>query len=446
MMLLAVALWSIASEAAELPVVQLDPRCAACHRPERRKLYGVIENISRQAGYIQVRAGETIHIFKADENTRLENANSPANLLQNLGNPVSVRYNDDQSIPWAAEITVKPKIELPDDERIKGKDMLGLVKRGPAAENYALVDSRPEAMFNSGHIPTAISIDEAGMEKQPHRLPRDKGTLLIFYCRNNRWPTAQSAARKARAMGYRNVKVYVGGIEDWIRAGKQPAIRPAENLSAAIRDDASPIIIDVRPRGEVSSGFIPGSVALDPDDMEEARSQFPRDFGAPIVICGARGIDNDALKALRTMVDWGYGNVSILEGGYAAWENGGYEISTGRANMLITFRPAPRQGEMSPSDFMDLAESSVKNGAVLLDLRPERESAGARFDSALTVPLSKLPERLGSLPRNREIVAFSSDGRSGEIAYHILRRKGYNVHYLAASLNVGANGNYTIDN
>jgi rhodanese-related sulfurtransferase len=439
-------LCGFASEAAEFAVVQLDPRCAACHKPERRKLYGVLENISRQAGYIQVRAGESIHIFKADERTRLENANSPVNLLQNIGNPVSVRYSDDQSIPWAAEITVKPKIELPDDERIKGKDMLGLVKRGPIVENYTLVDVRPEEMFNSGHIPTAISIDEADMDRQVQRLPRDKGSLLIFYCRNNRWATAQSAARKAKAMGYRNVRVYAGGIDDWIRAGRQPALRPAENLAVAIRDDASPIIIDVRPRGETGSGFIPGSVALDPDEMGVARSQFPRDPGVQIVICGARGIDSDTLKALRTIVDWGYGNVSILEGGYEAWESGGHEVSTGRANMLITYRAAPRQGEMSASEFMDIAESTSKNGAVLLDLRPEREAAGARFDSALTVPLSKLPERLGSLPRNREIVAFSSDGRSGEIAYHILRRKGYNVHYLAASLNVSADGSYTIDN
>jgi len=46
-----------------------------------------------------------------------------------------------------------------------------------------LVDARPKrAKYDKGHIPGAISIPAKKFAKYAHLLPKDKDTLLIFYC------------------------------------------------------------------------------------------------------------------------------------------------------------------------------------------------------------------------------------------------------------------------
>mgnify|MGYP000205173054 FL=1 len=50
--------------------------------------------------------------------------------------------------------------------------------------NAALVvDSRPKkAKYDKGYIPSAISLPDSEFEKLQGKLPRDKDTVLIFYC------------------------------------------------------------------------------------------------------------------------------------------------------------------------------------------------------------------------------------------------------------------------
>lgn len=46
-----------------------------------------------------------------------------------------------------------------------------------------LVDSRPKrAKYDKGHIPGALSIPDSKFAELKQLLPKDKGTLLIFYC------------------------------------------------------------------------------------------------------------------------------------------------------------------------------------------------------------------------------------------------------------------------
>ena len=50
-------------------------------------------------------------------------------------------------------------------------------------EGVAIIDSRPKkAKYDKGHIATAISIPDSQFAKMTDRLPKDKNTLLIFYC------------------------------------------------------------------------------------------------------------------------------------------------------------------------------------------------------------------------------------------------------------------------
>jgi hypothetical protein len=53
----------------------------------------------------------------------------------------------------------------------------------PTPEGVMIIDSRPKkAKFDKGYIPTAVNIPDSQFEKMADLLPKDKNSLLIFYC------------------------------------------------------------------------------------------------------------------------------------------------------------------------------------------------------------------------------------------------------------------------
>ena len=53
----------------------------------------------------------------------------------------------------------------------------------PKPKDVMIIDSRPKkAKFDKGYIPTAVSIPDSQFAKMTDKLPKDKNTLLIFYC------------------------------------------------------------------------------------------------------------------------------------------------------------------------------------------------------------------------------------------------------------------------
>ena len=50
-------------------------------------------------------------------------------------------------------------------------------------EKVVLIDARPEEEYQQVHIPGAINIPSSRMKEEAARLPKDKKTALIFYCR-----------------------------------------------------------------------------------------------------------------------------------------------------------------------------------------------------------------------------------------------------------------------
>jgi 3-mercaptopyruvate sulfurtransferase SseA len=55
--------------------------------------------------------------------------------------------------------------------------------RVPQPEGVMIIDSRPcKPKYVQGHIPTAVNIPDSQFDKMTDQLPKDKTTLLIFYC------------------------------------------------------------------------------------------------------------------------------------------------------------------------------------------------------------------------------------------------------------------------
>jgi rhodanese-related sulfurtransferase len=82
-------------------------------------------------------------------------------------------------------------------------------------DKFKLVNALGEWAFNAKHIPGSINISK--IEDAKKRLnPSDE---IIIYCSNPSCIVSISGYQLLTNMGYKNVRRYAGGIEDWQNAG-----------------------------------------------------------------------------------------------------------------------------------------------------------------------------------------------------------------------------------
>jgi rhodanese-related sulfurtransferase/DNA-binding transcriptional ArsR family regulator len=79
-----------------------------------------------------------------------------------------------------------------------------------------LLDVRPEDEFALGHLPGALSVPMAALERELARLPRDKG--VIAYCRGPYCVLSFEAVATLRAKGY-DARRLEDGYPEWKAAG-----------------------------------------------------------------------------------------------------------------------------------------------------------------------------------------------------------------------------------
>ena len=84
------------------------------------------------------------------------------------------------------------------------------------ADLVTLLDVRPEDEFELGHLPGALNIPFAELERRPSELP--KGREVIAYCRGPYCVLSFEAVAALRAHGYR-VRRLEDGYPEWKAAG-----------------------------------------------------------------------------------------------------------------------------------------------------------------------------------------------------------------------------------
>ena len=93
-------------------------------------------------------------------------------------------------------------------------------------KQVTVIDANGTDSYKDGHIPGAIDF-EANAENLEKVLPKDKDALIVAYCGGPQCMAYQAAAKKAKAMGYTNVKHLSAGISGWKGAGEK--VEKAEN-------------------------------------------------------------------------------------------------------------------------------------------------------------------------------------------------------------------------
>ena len=97
-------------------------------------------------------------------------------------------------------------------ERVDREELLRRVRSG----EVTVLDVRPVEEYEAGHLPQALSLPLADLEKRLAELPKDRE--IVAYCRGPYCVLAVEAVRQLRAHGFRVVRLD-WGVVDWQARG-----------------------------------------------------------------------------------------------------------------------------------------------------------------------------------------------------------------------------------
>lgn len=82
--------------------------------------------------------------------------------------------------------------------------------------SVSVIDVNSRQSWMRAHVPGATNLAPTGYVESD--LPSAKDAALVFYCSNPMCSKAPIAARRAKKMGYSNVRVMSAGIAGWLAA------------------------------------------------------------------------------------------------------------------------------------------------------------------------------------------------------------------------------------
>ncbi len=98
---------------------------------------------------------------------------------------------------------------------IDREELEQLIARGEAV----VLEALPAAHFDQAHLPGALNLPLDELDDLAPRLVPDKGQAIVTYCSNTACSNSEIAAQRLRSLGYRNVRTFPGGKQDWMESG-----------------------------------------------------------------------------------------------------------------------------------------------------------------------------------------------------------------------------------
>lgn len=87
------------------------------------------------------------------------------------------------------------------------------------AGTVTVIDALPETYWAQQHLPGALNLVEDDVDAKAAALLPDKGAMIVTYCSNSSCQNSQAVATRLENLGYRNIRKYRQGIQDWVEAG-----------------------------------------------------------------------------------------------------------------------------------------------------------------------------------------------------------------------------------
>lgn len=186
----------------------------------------------------------------------------------------------------------------------------------------------------------------------------------------------------------------------------EEALKPVELEEVLRLGDRGAQILDVREPGEYAKGHLAGSINIGLGGQYATWAGTVLDRSKPIVIISEPGREYEATIRLGRI---GFDHImGYLRGGMAALvERDDLVWPTERVDVLI----AAEELESPDPPF-------------LLDVRNVPEFEGKHIGQSVNLPLNRLQERIGEVPKNRRIAIHCAGGYRSSIAVSILHQYG----------------------
>jgi rhodanese-related sulfurtransferase len=87
------------------------------------------------------------------------------------------------------------------------------------AGTVIVVETLGPMYYDDGHLPGAINIPHTEVDALAGTLLPDRDAAIVTYCSNPACPNSGIVQAQLLARGYRDVRKYAAGKEDWTAAG-----------------------------------------------------------------------------------------------------------------------------------------------------------------------------------------------------------------------------------
>src|SRR5213593_1416414 len=284
---------------------------------------------------------------------------------------------------------------------------------------HAALDVRERGAYERGHVFRTTSLPRRQLEFRVPTLVTAPATPIALVDADG--ALAPLAATTLSAMGYRDVRVLVGGLGAWRAAGRRvvqglnvpskvfgeralhewrtPQIAPHE-LMGRIEKREDMVIVDSRTYEEYHRGCIPGSISLPGGELVLRIGELVERPETTIVVhCGGRTrsyIGAESLRRMRLP-----NPIVALENGTMGWDLAGLTLERGAtrrapilsarsraAASLVAKRVASEDGITltTAAELEALIERRSHDNVAVLDVRTSEEYAGAHVAGAVWAP------------------------------------------------------------
>lgn len=286
---------------------------------------------------------------------------------------------------------------------------------------HACIDVRERGEFARAQIAGTSPVNRGMLEIRLPVMVPDRRVPVVVCCDDGR--RSALAARTLASMGYTDVRILAGGIDDWQRQGlpvrsgwgvhgKEYGEHVAHGgdvthlsaveLARRRKSGEDVVVVDVRSREEYLRGHVPNTYHIPGGNLLLDAPRLPlKDDTTLVVSCAGR---TRGILGAQLLHDNGFTNVYALENGVMGWFLAGGDIATGPGKEApeafssihsarireATEALASKEGvrRCARDDFRAVAESGET--FYLLDVRLPEEYGTGHIPRSISLPLGQM--------------------------------------------------------